>query len=72
MSAISNTLPIWFWLGFLPVGTLGGMLVGYFARKVWAGKQVEGAEAKLQKALEEAKKQEQEFLFKAKEKALKV
>ncbi|MEK7639778.1 MAG: ribonuclease Y [Patescibacteria group bacterium] len=72
MSAISNTLPIWFWLGFLPVGTLGGILVGYFARKVWAGKQIEGAEAKLQKALEEAKKQEQEFLFKAKEKALKV
>ena len=70
--AISDNLSTWFWLGFLPVGTLGGVLVGYFARKVWVSKQVEGAEAKLQRALEEAKKQEQELLFKAKEKALKV
>ncbi|MEK7570134.1 MAG: ribonuclease Y [Patescibacteria group bacterium] len=70
--SITTNLSIWFWLGFLPVGTLGGILVGYFARKVWAGKQVEGAEAKLQKALEDAKVQEQELLFKAKEKALKV
>lgn len=72
MAIAESNFTIWFWLGFLPVGTLGGILVGYFARKVWASKQVEGAEAKLQKALEDAKQQEQELLYKAKEKALKV
>jgi ribonuclease Y len=67
-----DDLNTWFWFLFLPVGTLGGILVGYFARKVWAAKQVETAEARLQKALDEARQQEKEILFKAKERALKV
>ncbi len=62
----------WFWVLLLPVGTFGGMLVGYFARKVWASKQVETAEARLQKALDEAHQQEKEILFKAKEKGMKI
>jgi ribonuclease Y len=67
-----DSLSIWFWLGFLPVGTIGGILVGYFARKVWAAKQLEGAEARLQKALDEAKQKEKDILFNAKERALKL
>jgi len=67
---MENSLSIWFWLGFLPVGTIGGILVGYFARKVWAAKQLEGAEARLQKALDEARQKEKDILFGAKEKAL--
>ncbi|MFA6042387.1 MAG: Rnase Y domain-containing protein, partial [Patescibacteria group bacterium] len=62
----------WFWVLLLPIGTFGGMLVGYFARKVWASKQVETAEARLQKAEEEARQQEKEILFKAKEKGMKI
>jgi len=50
----------------------GGMIVGYFARKVWAARLIDTAEAKLQKLLHETKEKQKEIILEAKDKALKL
>lgn len=61
---------IWVILTF--VGLPGGMIVGYFARKVWAAKQIDTAEARLQQLVKETKNKQQEILLGAKNQALQI
>ncbi len=61
---------IWVILTF--VGLPGGMIVGYFARKVWAAKQINTAEARLQQLTQETKNKQKEILLHAKEQAVQV
>ncbi|MFC1687893.1 ribonuclease Y [Patescibacteria group bacterium] len=61
---------IWVLLTF--VGIPGGMIVGYYARKVWAAKQIDTAEARLKQLSQETKNKQKEILFNAKDQALKI
>jgi len=60
------------WLIIAVVGLPGGMLVGWVGRKMWAAKQIDTAEAKLQQLIQDAKNKQREILIQAKDKALKV
>jgi len=51
---------------------VGGFFVGYFVRKQKALSQADSAEAKIEKALTEARKKEKELMLKAQDKALKI
>lgn len=57
-------------LGLIGLGV--GLTVGYFVRKFIIRRRVAGAEAKVDKMLAEAKSKGQEFLLKAKDRALKT
>src|SRR3989344_4582401 len=61
---------IWVILTF--VGIPGGMITGYFARKVWAAKQIDTAEARLQQLTQETNNKQKEILLKAKDQALQI
>lgn len=56
----------------LIAGGLGGAAIGITLRKRFAARQIETAEAKAEKILEDAKKREREFLLQAKEKGIKI
>lgn len=60
------------WVILTAVGIPGGMITGYFARKVWAAKQIDTAEAKLHNLIQETKNKQKEMLIEARDKALKV
>lgn len=60
------------WIILTVVALPGGMIVGYFARKVWAAKQINTAEAKLQKLIHETKEKQKEIVLETKDKALKL
>lgn len=61
---------IWVILTF--VGLPGGMIVGWWGRKVWAAKQIDTAEAKLQNLINETKNKQKELLIQAKDKAIRI
>ena len=64
-------------LGLIPliagfIGLLLGSILGYYARRSIAKKQAKGVEAKIERLIEEAKKEAGDIIFKAKEKATKA
>lgn len=60
------------WIILTVVGLPGGMIVGYFARKVWAAKQIDTAEAKLQKLIHDTKEKQKEIVLETKDRASKL
>ncbi len=54
------------------VALVGGLLAGYFIRKVQIASKVNSIEAKVERALEEARAKEKEILIEAKTKALEI
>ncbi|MFH0818474.1 MAG: ribonuclease Y [Patescibacteria group bacterium] len=54
----------------LVAGLVGGSICGYWLRKLLASKEQDSAEAKAERIINEAKKQEQEVTIKAKDKAI--
>ena len=56
----------------LGIGTLIGIAIGYFLRKLLASRQIDSAEMKVQNLISEVKVKQKELLFSAKEKALKI
>ncbi len=62
----------WIWIVLTVVGLPGGMIVGWWARKVWASKKIDTAEAKLQSLIQETKNKQNEILLKAKDKAMEI
>lgn len=49
-----------------------GMIIGYFARKIYASREIDSAEAKAEKLINEAKAKQKEILLAAKDKAIGV
>ena len=49
-----------------------GLIVGYFARKVWAAKQIDTAEAKLHTLIQQTKNKQKEMLMEARDKSIKL
>lgn len=60
------------WVLIAAVGIPGGIITGYYARKVWAAKQIDSIEAKLKVLLDETKNKQREILIEAKEHANKI
>lgn len=60
------------WVILTVVGLPGGMIVGYYARKVWAAKQINTAESRLQQLIQETKTKQKEILLHAKDQALQL
>lgn len=60
------------WIILTAVGIPGGMIVGWWGRKVWAAKQIDTAEAKLNQQIIETKNRQKEMLIEAKDQALKM
>ena len=56
----------------LAIAAPAGMLVGYFARKIYASREIDSAEAKASKIINEAKAKQKETLLQAKDRALKI
>jgi len=54
------------------IAIIAGFVIGYFIRKFLAQREVEGAEAKIQKLINEARSKEKEILLGAKDKAIKI
>ena len=54
------------------VGIPGGIIVGIYTRKVWAGKQIDSIESKLKNLIAETKTKQKEILIEAQEKAFKI
>lgn len=54
------------------VGLPGGIVVGWVGRKMWAAKQINTAEAKLQNLIQETKTKQKETVIKAKDQAMKI
>ncbi|MDD5040486.1 MAG: ribonuclease Y [Patescibacteria group bacterium] len=62
----------WIWVALTIVSLPGGLILGYIARKVWAAKQINTAEARLQNLIQDAKNKQRELLISAKDKAIQV
>jgi ribonuclease Y len=60
------------WVILTAVGIPGGMITGYFARKVWAAKQINTAEAKLHTLIQETKNKQKEMIMEARDKSIKL
>jgi ribonuclease Y len=60
------------WLIIAAVGIPGGMVTGYYARKVWAARKIDSIESKLETAIAETKTRQKEILLEAQDKALKI
>ena len=60
------------WLIIAAVGIPGGMVTGYYARKVWAARKIDSIESKLEIAIAETKTKQKEIMLEAQDKALKV
>ncbi len=60
------------WVILTAVGIPGGMITGYFARKVWAAKQIDTAEAKLHALIQETKNKQKEMMMEARDKSIKL
>ncbi len=60
------------WVLLTGIGIPGGMITGYWARKVWAAKQIDTAEAKLKKLIDDTKSKQKEMIIEAKDRALKT
>lgn len=60
------------WVLLTAIGIPGGMIVGWWGRKVWAAKQIDTAEAKLNQQIIETKNKQRELLIQAKDKALEI
>ncbi|MFA6909009.1 MAG: ribonuclease Y [Patescibacteria group bacterium] len=60
------------WVILTVVGLPGGMIVGYYARKVWAAKQIDTAEARLHQLTQETKNKQKETLLQAKDQAFRI
>ncbi|MFA5031000.1 MAG: ribonuclease Y [Patescibacteria group bacterium] len=60
------------WLIIAAVGIPGGMVTGYYARKVWAARKIDSIESKLETAIAETKTKQKEILLGAQDKALKI
>ncbi|OGY41347.1 MAG: ribonuclease Y [Candidatus Buchananbacteria bacterium RBG_13_39_9] len=54
------------------IAILGGFAIGYFVRKYIAKREIEGAEAKAEHLINEAKNKQKEYLLQAKDKAIKI
>ncbi len=54
------------------VAIIAGFAIGYFVRKFIAQREIEGAEAKVQNLISEAKSKQKEILLQAKDKALNI
>jgi ribonuclease Y len=54
------------------IAILAGFAIGYFVRKYMAKREVEGAEAKAEHLINEAKNRQKEYLLQAKDKAIKI
>jgi len=62
----------WIWVLLTIVSLPGGLILGYIARKIWAAKQIDTAESKLQNLIQETKSKQKEMIIAAKDKAIKV
>jgi len=62
----------WIWVLLTVVSLPGGLILGYIARKIWAAKQIDTAESKLQNLIQETKSKQKEMIIAAKDKAIKV
>lgn len=60
------------WIVIAAVGIPGGIITGYYARKVWAAKQIDSIEAKLKILIDETKVKQKEILIEAQDKAYKI
>ncbi len=54
------------------IAIIAGFVIGYFIRKFVAQREIEGAEAKVQKLINDAKSKEKEILLQSKDKAIKI
>lgn len=54
------------------VGIPGGIITGYYARKVWAARKIDSIEARLKQAVDDTKTKEKEILLEAQDKAYKI
>ncbi|MBI5037384.1 MAG: ribonuclease Y [Candidatus Kerfeldbacteria bacterium] len=60
------------WIILTAVSIPGGMIVGWWGRKVWAVKQINTAEARLNQQIIDTKNKQRELLIQAKDKALEI
>jgi ribonuclease Y len=60
------------WLIIAAVGIPGGVIMGYYARKVWAAKQINSIEGKLKSLIDETKVKQKEILLESQDKAYKI
>ncbi|MCX6746404.1 MAG: Rnase Y domain-containing protein, partial [Candidatus Parcubacteria bacterium] len=54
------------------IAIVAGFVIGYFVRKYIAKREIEGAEAKAEHLINEAKNKQKEILLQARDKALKI